>query len=128
VTFTSEETIEITLLSLRELLPSAKRMSDKQLVAKIGEAKLSDASDQIYDFIMNGCSKTQGMVSKNEYSALTVQSLKCLSTYLQLTGAPTTANTLVNSIHFLPLAVDRAFPMYAASGLLRKVVRPQLSS
>jgi len=119
--FTMEDVQELVLISLRELLPSLRRFNDKQLIAKLGKEKFEDASGQVADYVELGAGKD---VNRNEYLALVNQGFRCLSSYLQEIGAPVTVNSLVNSIHLMPQAVDLAFPSYAQAGLLRCIVSP----
>jgi len=119
--FPMEAVQEMLLSSLRDLLPSLRRFSDKQLLTKLGKEKFEDASGQVADFVELGAGKD---ISRNEYLALVSQGLKCLLSYLESIHTPITVNNIINCVHLMPQAVDSAFPSYAKAGLLRCIVSP----
>ena len=108
------------LTSLQDYLPSAKRYTMKQLVTRIGKEKVEDAADQIYDYITKAC----GELTRVELHAMLAHVWKCLGEYVRVMGIPVTINTLTQNVHLVPFAVDRCFPGYASTGLLKCIIRP----
>lgn len=108
------------LTSLQDYLPSAKRYSVKQLATRIGKEKLEEASDQIFDYITNSC----GELSRTEFMAMLSQIWRCLGEYIKVMNIPVTINTLTQNVHLTSFAVDRCFPGYASTGLLKCIIRP----
>ena len=108
------------LTSLQDYLPSAKRFTTKQLVTRIGKEKVEDAVDQIYDYITKAC----GGLSRVEMNAMLAHVWRCLGEYVRVMGVPVTINTLTQNVHLVPFAVDRCFPGYASTGLLKCIIRP----
>ena len=106
--------------SLHDYLPSAKRFTAKQLVSRIGKEKVEDATDQIYDYVVKAC----GELSRVEMNAMLAHVWQCLGEYVRVMDIPVTLNTLTNNVHLVPFAVDRCFPGYAATGLLKCIIRP----
>jgi len=104
---------------LRELLPSQRALSEAALEKKIGKEKLEEVCSLAWDFLENA---VEGNLSRNERSALLVQTTRCLIGWMESQEIPVTLSTLINNFHLLPFAVDRSFPFYAKSKLLRYVI------
>lgn len=107
------------LQELRQLLPSIRSLNDQLLEKKIGKEKLQEGLELTWDFIENAC---EGKLTRNERIALVSQAFRCLQQWMNQQEIPVTINTLVNNFHLIPYAVDRAFPFYAQSKLLKYVI------
>jgi hypothetical protein len=119
--FSFEEIQELYLASLSDYLPSARRYTTKQLIAKIGKEKLDEIVEQVLNYLESSCS---GELNRNEYLALIFQLLVCLGNYLHKIDVPVTITTITNNIHHIPFSVDQAFPGYAEAGFLRSIIQP----
>lgn len=109
------------LQAIRDQFSTLKLHSDAMLIKKITEERVKDCSLQLFAYLT--CSA--GALNKNEYLALSDQVLRCLSKYVKNTmGLPVTLKTLMNAMSLMETAVDEAFPGYAASCLLRRVIYP----
>jgi hypothetical protein len=111
---------DILAVILREKLPSARRLSTVQLVAKVGRERFEDGCTQVFDYLETSCG--QGL-TRNEQLALLSKVLDCLIDYIQNTlQIPCTPKTMFDCIHLVPYATELAFPGYAEAGLLRAVI------
>jgi hypothetical protein len=112
---------EIFLQSLRDVIPSLRLHSDKQLITKIGKEKVEDLSLELYSYMQAGA----GNMTKNQQLALANKLLICLRQYITTAiKIPFTLKTLLEHLSHLDYAVDNAFPGYASSGLLRYTILP----
>jgi len=113
---------QMFVLALKELLPSLRSNSDKQIRDKIGKEKLNEAIESMTDYVEGAC----GELNRNETFAMYVQVLKQLSAYLTGTmSIPFTLNTATTHMSLLAYAVDQAFPGYAEVGLLKSIISPK---
>jgi len=81
-----------------------------------------DCSLEFFGFIVSGAGEG---LRKNELLALANQSLKCLTKYIQSMGTPVTLKTIIDHIGLLSEAVNRCYPGYAESKLLKYTILPQ---
>lgn len=105
--------------ALKQLLPTARSLSNESIEKKIGKEKLQESLDILWEFIESSC---EGKLTRNERGALAFQSLRCLQNWMLAQEIPVTINTLANNFHLIPFAVDKAFPFYAQSKLLKYVI------
>lgn len=110
----------ILLSVLREFLLSQRSLSEAAMEKKIGKEKLEEMTSSVWDFLDQS---VQGNLTRNERSALLFQTTRCLVRWMGSQEIPVTLNTLVNNFHLLPFAVERDFPFYAKSKLLRYVIQ-----
>jgi hypothetical protein len=114
---------EVLILVLQEKLPEISRLSSKQIISKIGREKLSDGERMIFSYLEGTCGPN---LTKHEMFALLSRVFRCLTGYLHsVQGLPVTLHSIFNNIHFLPHAVDLAFPGYADAGLLKAIITPR---
>lgn len=122
---TAAENQQLFLLALREILPSLRQASDKILASRMGKEKLANAASELLSYVESGVASP---LTKNEKFGLMVQVMKCLANYIsRVMGVPVTINTVTNNFHLLSFAVDRAFPSYHETKLLKYVILSQAS-
>lgn len=107
------------LQALRDALPNIKLHSDAQLTKKITQERLADVSLEFFSFILDG---VISLPNKNELLALASQSLTCLKKYIHSRELPVTLKTIVDHVSLLDEAVDRCFPGYVKSKLLKYTI------
>jgi hypothetical protein len=109
------------LAALRSELSYLRRFDDATLRNKIGVEKLDEAVDMTFDFLEMGVRET---LSQLESYALLCRVIGCLMNYLshQL-QLPLSLKVVVNNLHLINHAVDRAFPYYAKAGLLKVTIQ-----
>lgn len=113
--------VELLLLALREAVPTARSCSDKVLEGKLGKEKVAEMSASILEYLETGVNQT---LTRNEQLALTIQCVKYLAAYLRQMEVPITLNNLAANYGLLSEAVDRCFPYYAQSRLLKYIIAP----
>ena len=111
--------LPLFLHSLREAVPTLKLYSDERLLTKIGDDKADDLSLQFFSVIVSGGGDTLDSRDKQE---LAYQCWMCLQSYLEGMNQPVSLNQLMNSIPLLYAAVDRCYPGYIDSKLLRYII------
>lgn len=110
---------------LREIIPSLRILSDERLEKRIGKEKFLCFTEDLIGYVLAGVNED---LSKLELSALTSQMLRCLGRYIvRDLNAPVTLTTMQNSIGVLGYAVDKDFPGYFGSRLLKYTILPKSS-
>ncbi len=109
------------LQALREVLITLKLHSDDQLRKKIGQVRLTDVTLEFFAFMETGSDQ----LSQSEKLALSIQLLRCLSKYIvNVMEIPVTLKTMIDCVGLIETAVDRAFPGYWGSKLLKYTILP----
>lgn len=112
---------KIFLTVLRHAIPSVTRLDDERLVKKIGNDRFADSCDELFGFIESG---TDSSLTRLEKDALASKIVDCLKAYIkEQMQLPFTLKTLFDCFGLLTEAVDRAFPNYYQSKLLKYTIK-----
>jgi len=107
--------------ALREVLITLRLYSDEHLRRKIGKERLTDASLEFFAFMEAGSEPLR----QDEQLALSIQLLRSLSKYIvNVMNVPVTLKTMIDCIGLIEPAVDRSFPGYWGSKLLKYTILP----
>ena len=113
---------EVLVLVLREKLPDLSKLSQKQVVSKVGKQRFEEEAQYLYSYLEASCGAN---LSKNEQLAILSQVFRCLVTYIkQALGLPITLKTVFDCFSLLSHAVDLSYPGYAEAGMLKAVISP----
>jgi hypothetical protein len=100
------------------------KMPISTFIASYGKSKYRKACADVRAYVIGAA----GAQRKPVTLELTKVCLRCLAAMLKSWDMPLSATILMNNVPHLATAVDRAFPGYAAAGLLVRVVKVQAAA
>lgn len=110
---------EIFLQILKEVLPTARSLTEERIKKRVTNEKFNSAVEDLFGYIFSGI---EGNLTRNEQLALVHRVLKCLIDYLKEMNVPITVNTVMENFGLINQAVDKQFPQYWESRLLKYLI------
>jgi hypothetical protein len=112
--------------TISELLPSLRirYRTHAALMKHVGQMKFDETVEIFLDYVARSIPNFESF-RKIEVTSLFRALLSCLIKYMEKDLViPVTINTLCNNMHLLAFCIERDYPGYAESGLLRCIVQP----
>jgi hypothetical protein len=98
--------------------PEADVAGMRSRVNAYGRKRYAERCQEVEDFISMACPPAMRLVQRR---AVRLVVLRCLKDWMRDAGIVVAVPSLLNSMSYMPGAVDEAFPGYAAAKLLDRV-------